>query len=180
MKHRRSTIESHPFYRIFMLGSRTAAATAGSAKSKNPWIEYGAALWAFAFACLHIAWSFGWYPGLDAESARKAFARSWFFTYNLIAAGLCFLAVAVALAPIQSWGRKIPRAFLKAVARACAVILALRGGAGALGAIYFAIVGNSFAPLFSFWDWWFCLGAGLFAASAWRFTRQTDSFEFDK
>lgn len=140
------------------------------------WIEYGAALWALVFALLHVAWAFGWYIGLDEKAAREAFARNWFLAYDLAAAGLCFLAVAVALAPVQSWGRKLPRALLIADVWACAVILLLRGAAGATGAIRLAIVGGSFAPLFSFWDWWFCLGAGLFAASAWRFTLRAGRF----
>lgn len=140
-------------------------------REKSFWIEYAAALWALNFAALHIVWAMGWYVGLDEGMAREAFARGWFLAYDLIAAGLCFLAVAVALAPVQSWGRKIPRALLNVVAWTCAVILILRGGAGAINAIYLAVVGNSLAPIFSFWDWWFCLGAGLFAASVWRFTR---------
>ena len=65
---------------------------------EKPWIEYGAALWALIFAVLHVAWAFGWYIGLDEEPARKAFERGWFLAYDLIAAGLCVLAVAVALA----------------------------------------------------------------------------------
>ena len=65
----------------------------------------------------------------------------------------------------------MPRTLLNVIVWSCAAILILRGGAGAIDAFRLAVVGNSLAPLFSFWDWWFFLGAGLFAASAWRFRR---------
>jgi hypothetical protein len=65
----------------------------------------------------------------------------------------------------------MPRRLLVAAIRGCAVILMSRGGAGAVYAGYLAIVEGSYVSLFSFWGWWFCLGAILFAASAWRFSR---------
>lgn len=153
--------------------SKSATSSAnGASRIHTLWIEYGAALWALVFVLLHVAWAFGWYIGLDAGEARKAFERGWFLAYDLIAAGLCLLAVAVALALVRSWGRKMSRRLLVAAVWSCAVILLLRGGAGAVNAVYLAIVGGSFTPLFSFWDWWFCLGALFFAASAWRFSRR--------
>ncbi len=138
---------------------------------KSFWIEYSAALWALIFAALHVAWAMGWYIGLDSESMKKAFERRWFLIYDLIAAGLCFLAVALALALVQSWGRRLPRLLLSVTAWTCATILALRGAAGVVKAVYLAAVGNSLSSVLSFWDLWFCLGAGLFAASVWRFRR---------
>ena len=47
-------------------------------RAQSSWIEYLAALWAFVFALLHVAWAFGWYIGLDEGMAREAFARGWF------------------------------------------------------------------------------------------------------
>ena len=143
-------------------------------REKSFWIEYGAALWALIFAALHIAWAFGWYVGLDAESASKAFERGWFLAYNLIAAGLCAAAVAVALALIQSRGKRFPRSLLNVLAWSVAGILTLRGAAAVVTALYFAAVGRSISSVFSIWDAWFCLGAILFGASVWRFRRVSD------
>ena len=46
--------------------------------SRNVHVEHGvayaAAVWAFVFACFHVVWALGWYPLLDAEGARAAFA----------------------------------------------------------------------------------------------------------
>lgn len=143
----------------------------GTNRAKHPWIDYGAALWALIFAALHVAWAMGWYTGLDAESARKAFERGWFLAYDLIAAGLCLLAVAVALALFQPWGRRLPRSLISVLAWGCAGILVLRAGAGVIHLAFLAAAGNNVSSVLSFWDLWFCLGAGLFAASVWRFWR---------
>ncbi len=154
-----------------MIESATTS-TNGSIRPKTFRVEYGAALWAFVFALLHVAWALGWYVGLDVEMAREAFRQSWFLIYDLIAAGLCFLAVAAARAPAQFWGRRLPRLLVGTVVSGCAAILILRGGAAVVRAIYLTMTGGVSLVL-PFWDWWFCLGAGLFAASAWRFWRKS-------
>lgn len=153
-----------------MIESKTTRAN-DSIRAETFWIEYGAALWAFIFALLHVAWAAGWYIGLDEETAGTAFARRWFLIYNLIAAGLCFFAVAAALAPVQFWGRRLPRRLVGTIISGAAAILILRGGAAVIKAIYPAINGGISSAL-PFWDWWFCLGAALFAVSAWRFWRK--------
>ncbi len=141
-------------------------------REKSFWIEYGAALWALIFTALHVVWAMGWYIGLDAESARKAFERGWFLAYDLIAAGLCLFAVAVALALFQPWGRRLPRSLISVPAWGCAGILVLRAGAGVTHLAFLAATAdNNVSSALSFWDLWFCLGAGLFAASVWRFWR---------
>jgi len=43
----------------------------------GPWVAYAAALWASVFAAFHIICAAGWYPLLDAEPARVAFATPW-------------------------------------------------------------------------------------------------------
>jgi hypothetical protein len=43
----------------------------------TPWASYGAAIWASIFAVFHIVWAAGWYPLLNAEQARVAFAVPW-------------------------------------------------------------------------------------------------------
>lgn len=130
-------------------------------------IEYLAALWALIFGFLHIAWAFGWYLGLDAAAAQTAFERSWFLAFDLIAAFLCFVAAGLVIIRLRS---SFPPSASRFLIWSCAVILTLRGAAGAVNAVRASIIGGSIAPLFSFWDWWFCVGAFLFAASARRFS----------
>jgi hypothetical protein len=73
-------------------------------KSLRHWVAHAAALWAAVFAVFHIVWAAGWYPLLNAEGARLAFAVSWKWWYNAVAAVMCVIAVPVALAPVSSWG----------------------------------------------------------------------------
>ncbi|MGH9836855.1 MAG: hypothetical protein ACRD9Y_27840, partial [Blastocatellia bacterium] len=76
--------------------------TSGSESLKSSWVGYGAALWALIFAALHVAWAMGWYVGLAEEFVAKGpFKQRWFLVYDLVVAGLCALAVAVALALVQ-------------------------------------------------------------------------------
>jgi len=72
-------------------------------------LAYAAALWAAVFAAFHIIWAAGWYPLLDAAQARIAFATPWKWTYDVVVAAVCVIAVPVALAPVMSWGRYVPR-----------------------------------------------------------------------
>jgi hypothetical protein len=51
------------------------------------------------------------------------------------------------------------------------VVLALRGGAGAAQTLYLAATGRNVLQIYRLWEAWFCLGALLFAVSAWRFWR---------
>jgi len=60
----------------------------------------------------HIIWAAGWYVGLDAEQAQKAFAKPWFMAYDLVVAGMCAFAVPVTLGLVQPWGRRLPRRLL--------------------------------------------------------------------
>lgn len=138
---------------------------------KSRWVGYSAAVWALIFAVLHVVWAMGWYVGLHQESARKAFQQRWFLVYDLIAAGLCVLAVAVGLALVQSWGRRIPRALIGALAWGGAGLLALRGAAGVVQLVYLKAIGRDVSVMFAWWDVWFCLGAVLFSVSIWQFWR---------
>ncbi len=132
---------------------------------------YGAALWALIFALLHVVWAAGWYVGLPAEKAREAFQKTWFLVYDLIVAGICAVAVLLALALTQQWGQRLPIRFLIFVGWTTAIVLALRGIAGVIKIAYLGITGEDIAnPLF-LWDFWFCLGAALFGLRSWNFQR---------
>ena len=141
---------------------------------KNAWTVYGAALWAFLFAVLHVAWAAGWYIGLDAEQARAAFQQTWFWTYDLIAAAMCALGVIVSLAILRTWKRGLPRTILSLLLWSGTGLLVLRGAAGIIKIIYLAANGNSVLEPAAFWDFWFCLGAVLFCLAI----RQTRRINF--
>jgi hypothetical protein len=153
-----------------MSNTRTTAAT-GPDRSKSLWVGYAAALWALTFAVLHVVWAMGWYVGLHQELARKAFQKRWFLIYDLVVAGVCALAVAVALAMVQQWGRRLPRRLISALAWSGTILLVLRGGAGALQTGWFAATGRKVLFVFAIWEVWFCLGAILFGLTLWRFRR---------
>ncbi len=147
--------------------STPTATTPDSIKGSS--VGYVAALWALIFAALHLAWAMGWYVGLDHESARQAFQRRWFLVYDLVAAGLCLVAFAVALALVQQWARRLPFSLLGILAWAGTGLLALRGAAGVGQDVYLATVGRNLPDAAALWDVWFCLGAILFGISAWQF-----------
>lgn len=113
----------------------------------------------------------GWYVGLDHESARLAFQRRWFLVYDLVAAGLCVLAFAVALALVQPWGRRLPNSLVGLLALGGTGLLALRGAAGVAQDVYLAAAGRNLPNAAALWDVWFCVGAILFGISVWQFWR---------
>jgi hypothetical protein len=89
--------------------------------------------------------------------------------YDLVAAGLCLVAFAVALALVQKWGRRLPSSLLGILAWGGTGLLALRGGAGIAQDVYLAAIGRNLPDAAALWDVWFGLGAILFGISAWQF-----------
>jgi hypothetical protein len=143
------------------------------ANSSGSWAPYGAAIWAFSFSVLHVVWATGWYVGLHQESARRAFEQPWFLVYDLGVAVVCALAVAVALALVQPWGRRVPRRLVGVLAWSGTGLLVFRGGSGAAQSLYFAATGRNVVAVSLFWEIWFCVGAALFSLSTWRFWRRS-------
>ena len=136
---------------------------------RESWAGYAAASWALIFAVLHVVWATGWHIGLDEELSRKAFQQRWFLIYDLVIAGLCAVAVWVALALVQPWGKRLPRLLVGGLAWCGSAVLVLRGGAGAAQTAYVAATGRSIFTVYRLWEVWFCLGALLFGLSTWRF-----------
>lgn len=135
-----------------------------------------AALWAFIFALLHLVWAFGWYLGLDAEMAEKAFRQKWFLVYDLIAFFLCVAAMLTALA-----FRQKHRCFLISfIGRSCALVLVIRAVFGLIKTIYLLLNGKDFAVAVSLWDLWFCGGAILFLVSVRQFNKQKNQEYFQE
>lgn len=136
--------------------------------SIGPWVAYAAALWATVFACFHVIWALGWYPLLDAEGARQAFATPWKWTFNAVVAGMCVVAVPVALAPVMAWGRTAPRRLVRNVAVIGSTLLILRSVASLVQVAYLVITGRFRLSTLGIWEPWFYLGAVLFGLSTWR------------
>lgn len=134
----------------------------------TPWAAYAAALWAAVFAVFHIIWAAGWYPLLDAAGARAAFATPWKWTFNAMVAAMCVIAVPVALAPVSSWGRRVPRRLVWRLALIGTALLVVRVGASVIQIGYFAATGRFSLAEVGIWEPWFYLGAVLFSWSTWR------------
>ena len=131
-------------------------------------MAYAAALWALVFAIFHIVWAAGWYPLLNEEGARAAFATPWKWTFNAVVAAMCVVAVPVALAPVMAWGRHVPKRLIRTLAWIGTVLLVLRSTASLIQAGYFVVRGGfGFADM-GIWEPWFYVGAILFTLSTWR------------
>jgi hypothetical protein len=137
----------------------------------GPWVAYAAALWASVFAIFHIIWAAGWYPLLDAEKARAAFATPWKWAYDVVVAVMCVIAVPVALAPVMSWGQYAPRRLIYTLAWIGTGLLVLRSMASLVQAGYLVAAGRLRLPDIGIWEPWFYLGAILFSLSTWRSKR---------
>jgi hypothetical protein len=131
-------------------------------------VAYSAALWAAVFAVFHVIWAAGWYPLLDAEQARIAFAIPWKWTYDVVVAAVCFIAVPVALAPVMPWGRHAPRRLTFTLATVGSALLTVRAAASVVQVGYFVTVGRFRFASVEIWEPWFCLGAILFSVNTWR------------
>ena len=137
----------------------------------GPWVAYAAALWAFVFAVFHIVWAAGWYPLLDAEQARVAFATPWKWAYDVVVAAMCVVAVPVALASVMSWGRRLPRGLIYAFAWIGSTLLVLRSVGSLVQAGYLVARGRFRFADMGIWEPWFYLGAILFSLSTCRARR---------
>lgn len=132
---------------------------------------YGAALWALIFTLLHVAWAAGWYIGLPEEQARAGFQQTWFLVYNIVTAGMCALAVLVALALVQAWGHHLPYRPLIVLAWCGTALLVVRSSIGVTQIAYHIGTGTYSLHPTDFYEGWFCLGAVLFSYSLWQFQR---------
>ena len=132
------------------------------------WVADGAACWAAVFAVFHVVWAAGWYPLLDAEQARAAFATAWKWWYDVVVAAMCVIAIPVALAPVTSWGRRLPRRPVYVLAWIGTTLLLLRAAASLVQVGWFVATGRFRLADLGIWEAWFYLGAMLFALSTWR------------
>ncbi len=134
-------------------------------------VAYAAALWASVFAAFHIVWAAGWYPLLDAEQTRIAFANPWKWAFDVLVAAMCVIAVPVVLAPVTSWGQRLPRRLVYSLACIGTALLILRSTGSLIQSAYLIAVGRFRFAVMGIWEWWFYLGTILFSLSTWRSRR---------
>jgi len=139
------------------------------------WVGYSAAAWSVIFAVLHVVWACGWFVGLPASFAAKAFQNPWFLAYDLAVAGLCMVAAFLGLALAQP--RSAYRRLVLTLGYGAATLLTLRGVAGASQVAWFLISGTEFNSQWVKWDVWFCLGGILFGLAVFRY-RNFFAFRF--
>ena len=128
-------------------------------------MAYSAAVWALVFAAFHVIWAAGWYPLLDAEQARVAFATPWKWAYDVVVAAMCIIAIPVALAPVMWWGQCVPRRLIYTVAWIGSALLTVRAAASIIQAVYLVAAGRFRFATLGIWEPWFYLGAILFTLS---------------
>jgi hypothetical protein len=132
------------------------------------WVGYAAAFWAAVFAVFHVVWAAGWYPLLNAEQTRIAFANPWKWTFDVLVAAMCVIAVPVVLAPVTAWGRRLPQRLSYRLACIGSTLLVIRSAAALAQTAYLIVAGRFRFAMIGIWDWWFFLGAILFSLSTWR------------
>ena len=126
------------------------------------WINYAACLWAIIFAAPHVWWALGFPAGFPGGQGRgranhHLMMTTWRYFFDLGVIFLSILAIFVALALIQNWGRTIPHWILRTMAWIASAMLTLRGVAG-------LIHDGVRDPV-----WWptFLVGGILFGSVAW-------------
>ena len=132
------------------------------------WVAYAAALWASVFAVFHIIWAAGSYPLLDAEQTRIAFSNPWKWSFDVLVAVICLVAIPVTLAPVISWGENLRRRLIYRLAYIGTMLLVLRSTASLVQTAYLVAVGQFTFAFMDVWEWWFHLGTILFSLSTWR------------
>jgi uncharacterized protein DUF3995 len=131
-------------------------------------VAYSAAVWALVFAAFHLIWAAGWYPLLDAEQARVAFATPWKWAYDVVVAAMCIIAIPVALAPVMWWVQYTPRRLIYTVAWIGSALLIVRAAASIIQVMYLVAAGRFRFATLGIWEPWFYLGSILFTLSTWN------------
>ena len=133
-------------------------------------IVYAAAAWAFTFGIFHFIWAMGWYVGLDAKEAEKAFAKPLLYAFNLLIAAMCALAVPIALVFVRPSEKRKLHKFVSALAWTGAILLVLRSTASIVQTVYLLVTQQFSGELrVVVWEVWFYCGAILWGLTVWHF-----------
>src|SRR4029434_8057354 len=93
---------------------------------KRDLIVYATAAWAFIFSIFHFIWAMGWYVGLNAKEAEKAFAKPLLYAFDLLIATMCAIAVPIALEFVRPSEKRKSHKFVSALAWTGTILLGLR------------------------------------------------------
>lgn len=86
---------------------RPAGATENSSITGNPLFGYATAVWAFAFALLHVYWAFG--GGFGLPEGFSVPDNTALLVIDIIAVPLCVGGGLLGLALVRPWGLRFPR-----------------------------------------------------------------------
>jgi hypothetical protein len=85
---------------------------------------------------------------------------------------MCIVAVPVALALGMTWGQRLPRGILGALAWAGTSLLVLRAAASLIQVAYLLATGQFDLRRMGAWEPWLYAGAVLFGLNLWRYGRR--------
>jgi hypothetical protein len=132
------------------------------------------ALWAAAFAALHLAWAAGSRLLLaDPAGADVAFGQPWFRRYNLAVTLACLAIVGVTAAIWRAPSRRTRRR--RGWVVLAGGVLLLRGGLGAVQLSWQALTGTRDAPIAAWWVDGYMLAGGVLLVALWVRLRRDPS-----
>jgi hypothetical protein len=156
------------------------AANRTNESSSRRWAGYGAAVAAFSFAVVSVYWGLGGVWGIDTlggDLATRARARDpVLLGLNWAAAVLKVAGGILALALVQSWGRRLPDRPLIMTARAGAVLLIIYGTVQTAGVLLVRLgvvrLADPVEPdvilwRLLLWEPWFLVWGLLLGATVW-------------
>ena len=159
------------------------------------WTSYAAVAWCAVFGVLHLYWALGGTAGFAEFSMppNRILALTRDPLYMRITWGVvivCVFGAIVALAPFQTWSRRMPRwLLLSPLWIACGMLL-VRGIGNPIQSVFIMVGGMPFEPLAgpeaqAWHRWllmdamlyspWFILGGMAFGATAWSARRRGDA-----
>ncbi|MFD1147730.1 DUF3995 domain-containing protein [Saccharothrix hoggarensis] len=86
---------------------RPATSIGTTSATGTPWFGYGTAVWAFAFAVLHVYWAFG--GGFGLPEGFSVPDHTLLLIIDIVAVPLCVAGGVLGLALIRPWGLRLRR-----------------------------------------------------------------------
>ena len=175
--------------------NKSVAGIARSRPSDVPWAGYATFGWTVVFIAFHVYWFMGGRLGFgdapDPIPGRRSSVVGW--TFNVVVLAMFAAGLIVPLALVRSWGRKIPRWMLLALAWLGCAVLVVRGSAGIVGSLlratsvlprgltglsYEQTLGEAHPSAYTLWsgtaiDAYFLIGGILFRLAARSYQRRS-------